>query len=106
MLLRTGYFVWGPYPRHFLVHQSSSPYSHYNNSEYDVLANAADSTVDEDKQQELYYQLQEMVLEEVPAFYLVHEEKIVAANSYVKGYEITSEDPWLNLNGVYVEKEQ
>jgi peptide/nickel transport system substrate-binding protein len=106
MLLRTGYFVWGPYPRHFFVHQSTSPYSHYNNSEYDVLANAADSTVDENKQQELYYELQEMVIEELPAFYLVHEEKIVAANSYVKGYEITAEDPWLNLNGVYIEKEQ
>jgi peptide/nickel transport system substrate-binding protein len=104
ILLRTGYFVWGPYPRHFLVHQSTSPYSHYNNSEYDALANAADSTVDADKQQELYYQLQEMVLEELPAFYLVHEEKIIAANSYVKGYEITAEDPWLNLNGVTLKK--
>ncbi len=106
MLLRTGYFVWGPYPRHFLVHQSTSPYSHYNNSEYDALANAADSTVDAAEQQELYYQLQEMVLEELPAFYLVHEEKIIATNSYVKGYEITAEDPWLNLNGIYIEKEQ
>ncbi|WP_406655836.1 ABC transporter substrate-binding protein [Methanolobus sp. ZRKC2] len=106
ILLRTGYFVWGPYPRHFLVHQSAYPFSHYNNSGYDTLSNAADSTVDTDKQQELYYQLQEMVLEELPAFYMVHEEKIVAANSYVKGYEITAEDPWLNLDGVYIEKEQ
>jgi peptide/nickel transport system substrate-binding protein len=106
MLLRTGYFVWGPYPRHFLVHQSTSPYSHYNNSEYDALANAADSTVDAGEQRELYYRLQEMVIEELPAFYLVHEEKIIAANSYVQGYEITAEDPWLNLDGVYIDKEQ
>ncbi|WP_305063714.1 ABC transporter substrate-binding protein [Methanococcoides sp.] len=106
VIFRTGYFVWGPYPRHFFVHQSYCPFSHYNNTEYDKLANAADSTVDPEKQQQLYYDLQDMVLEELPAFYLVHEEKIIAANTYVKGYQITAEDPWLNLDGVYLEEEQ
>ena len=105
MILRTGYFVWGPYPKHFFVHHSMAPYSHYSNATYDELVNAADMTADEDKQRELYYALQDFVLEEVPAFYLVHEEKIVAANSYVKGYTISSEDPWLNLEGVYIEEE-
>jgi len=82
-----------------------SPYSHYRNASYDELVNAADMTADEEKQKELYYSLQDFVIEEVPAFYLVHEEKIVAVNSYVKGYTITSEDPWLNLEGVYLENE-
>jgi peptide/nickel transport system substrate-binding protein len=47
-----------------------------------------------------------MVLEELPAFYLVHEEKIIVANTYVKDYRITAEDPWLNLDGVYLEGKQ
>ena len=106
MILRSGYFVWGPYPRHFFIHQSFCPYSHYNNTEYDKLANAADSTADPEKQQQLYYDLQDMVLEELPAFYLVHEEKIIVANTYVKDYRITAEDPWLNLDGVYLEGKQ
>lgn len=103
MILRTGYFVWGSYPKHFSLHSSTYPYSHYENATYDQLVNAADTAMDEEKQKELYYDLQEFVLEEVPAFYLVHEEKVVATNSYVKGYNITSEDPWLNLEGVYLE---
>jgi peptide/nickel transport system substrate-binding protein len=41
-----------------------------------------------------------MILEELPAFYLVHEQKIVATRSNVQGYEITGEDPWLNLKGI------
>ena len=105
IILRSGYFVWGSYPKHFFVHHSMSPYSHYRNTSYDELVNAADMTADEEKQKELYYSLQDFVIEEVPAFYLVHEEKIVAVNSYVKGYTITSEDPWLNLEGVYLENE-
>jgi len=106
MMLRSGYFVWGPYPRHFFVHHSKSPYGHYKNEEYDRLVDLADSTVDTKEQEKLYHELQEMVIEEVPAFYLVHEEKIVAANSYVKGYIITAEDPWLNLDGVYMEEKK
>ena len=106
MMLRSGYFVWGPYPRHFFVHHSKSPYGHYKNEEYDRLVDLADSTVDTKEQEKLYHELQEMVVEEVPAFYLVHEEKIVAANSYVKGYIITAEDPWLNLDGVYMEEKK
>ncbi len=106
MMLRSGYFVWGPYPRHFFVHHSKSPYGHYKNEEYDRLVDLADSTVDTKEQENLYYELQEMVIEEVPAFYLVHEEKLVAVNSYVKGYIITAEDPWLNLDGVYMEEKK
>jgi peptide/nickel transport system substrate-binding protein len=105
MILRSGYFTWGPYPKHFFVHYSKSPYSHYHNETYDKLVDAADSTVDPQKQQELYYSLQESVTEEVPAFYLVHEEKVVATGPSVKGYLISAEDPWLNLSGVYLEKE-
>jgi len=103
MILRTGYFVWGSYPRHFFLHYSKCPYSHYKNEEYDRLVDLADMTVNPKEQEKLYYELQDMVIEEVPTFYLVHEEKIVAANSYVKGYTITAEDPWLNLDGVYLE---
>jgi len=88
------------------VHHSKSPYGHYKNEEYDRLVDLADSTVDTKEQEKLYHELQEMVIEEVPAFYLVHEEKIVAANSYVKGYIITTEDPWLNLEGIYMEEKK
>jgi len=105
MILRSGYFVWGPYPKHFFVHHSGSPYSHYHNETYDQLVNAADMTVDTQEQEELYHSLQSFVIEEVPAFYLVHEEKVVATGSSVKGYTISSEDPWLNLSGVYLESE-
>lgn len=104
MILRSGYFVWGPYPKHFFVHHSMSPYSHYHNETYDQLVNASDSTVDTQKQEELYHSLQTFVIEEVPAFYLVHEEKVVATGPAVKGYVISAEDPWLNLSGVYLER--
>ena len=104
MILRSGYFVWGPYPKHFFVHHSASPYSHYHNETYDQLVNEADMTVDTQKQEELYHSLQAFVIEEVPAFYLVHEEKVVATGPSVKGYTISSEDPWLNLSRVYLER--
>ncbi|MCL0066353.1 ABC transporter substrate-binding protein [Thermodesulfovibrionales bacterium] len=101
IILRTGFFVWGPYPRHFFIHHSNSPWGHFGDEEYDQLVDAADMTVDPEKQRQLYYELQDMVIERLPAFYLVHEEKIVAANAYVQGYTMTAEAPWLNLDGVY-----
>ena len=102
IILRTGFFVWGPYPRHFFIHHSNSPWGHFGDEEYDQLVDAADMTVDPEKQRQLYYELQDMVIERLPAFYLVHEEKIVAANAYVQGYTMTAEAPWLNLDGVYM----
>ncbi|WP_243466416.1 ABC transporter substrate-binding protein [Methanosarcina mazei] len=104
MILRSGYFVWGPYPKHFFIHHSASPNSHYHNETYDELVDAADRTVDAKEQEELYHSLQAFVIEEVPAYYLVHEEKVIATGPSVKGYTISSEDPWLNLSGVYVER--
>jgi len=107
MMLYYGCFVWGSYPRHFFTHHSNATTDlcscQYGNTEYDKLVDLADMTVYPKEQEKLYYELQEWVVREVPAFYLVHEEKIVAANSYVKGYTITAEDPWLNLDGVYLE---
>jgi len=103
MILRTGYFVWGPYPRHFLMHDSEGTWSHYSNATYDQLEREADATSNVTLQQDLYYQLQGFVLRELPAFYIDHEHKIVAYRDYVKGYQITAEDPWLNLEGVYME---
>ena len=100
ILFRTGYFVWGPYPRHFLMHASYGFFSHYSNSTYDQLVGMADGTSNETLQCDCYYGLQEMIIEEVPAFYVTHEEKIIATRSYVSGYKITSEDPWLNLSGI------
>ena len=102
IILRTGYFVWGPYPRHFFIHHTNSPWGHFQDEEYDQLVNAADMTANLEKQQELYFKLQDMVIERLPSFYLVHEEKIVATNVYVQGYTITAEAPWLNLEGVYM----
>ncbi|MCW3138379.1 MAG: ABC transporter substrate-binding protein [Methanophagales archaeon] len=106
MRLYSGCYVWGPYPRHFFTHHSNATKglcsSQYENTEYNKLVDLADMTVNPKDQEKLYYKLQEWVVREVPAFYLVHEEKIVAANSYVKGYNITAEDPWLNLDGVYL----
>lgn len=104
MILRSGYFVWGPYPKHFFIHHSASPNCHYHNETYDQLVNEADMTVDVQEQEELYHSLQAFVIEEVPAYYLVHEEKVVATGPSVKGYTISSEDPWLNLSGVYLER--
>ncbi|MBT9159731.1 MAG: ABC transporter substrate-binding protein [Dehalococcoidia bacterium] len=102
IILRFGYFVWGPYPRHFFIHHTNSPWGHFQDEEYDQLVNAADMTANPEKQKELYFMLQNMVIERLPAFYLVHEEKIVATNAYVQGYTMTAEAPWLNLDGVYM----
>lgn len=103
IILRSGYYVWGPYPKHFFIHTSMCPNSHYSNESYDKLEDEADSTIDPEKQKELYYALQDFVIEEVPAFYLVHEEKVIAASSSVRGYTISAEDPWMNLEGVYLD---
>lgn len=102
MILRSGYFVWGPYPRHFFLHDSMQKDSYYNDAGYDSLSRAADATVDEEERRDLYYDLQEHVIDKLPALYLVHEVKIVAHSESVIGYEISAEDPWLNLKGVSV----
>jgi peptide/nickel transport system substrate-binding protein len=102
MILRTGYFVWGPYPKHYFLHVSYGVWSHFQDASYTQLEAEADATTDPEEQEELYHQLASMVIDELPAFYLDHEHKIVAYRDCVKGYQITSEDPWLNLEGVYI----
>ncbi|MBN1109240.1 MAG: hypothetical protein JXA45_00620 [Methanomassiliicoccales archaeon] len=104
MIMRTGYFVWGAYPRHFLVHFQFNVYSHYANASYNALVTASDATNDLEVMEEKYLALQQAVIDGLPAFYLVHEYKIVAYRDWVKGYHMTAEDPWLNLNGVSVER--
>lgn len=102
IIMRTGYFVWGPYPHHVKVHFSKNFASHYNNPAYDQLVMQGESVNDEARKQQLYTDLQKMVLDELPAFYIVHEEKIVATRNNVQGYEITAEDPWLELKSIYL----
>ena len=102
MLLRTGFYVWGAYPRHFFLHHSDNIYSHLHNPELDDLITKADAAVDITAQRDLYHQLQRKTLQLMPAFYLVHQEKVVATGPRVRGYEISSEAPWLNLRGVHL----
>jgi len=104
MLIRTGYFVWGPYPHHVKIHSSKNYASHYNNPVYDQLVLKGESTTNEEQKQQIYTDIQKMILSELPAFYLVHEEKIVATRNNVQGYKITAEDPWLELRGVSLNK--
>jgi len=104
ILMRTGYLVWGPYPHHVKVHYSKYIDSHYNNPVYDQLVEKGESEIDEEEKQKIYTDIQRMILEELPAFYIVHEQKIVATRSNVQGYEITAEDPWLNLKGSEIVK--
>jgi peptide/nickel transport system substrate-binding protein len=103
VLLRTGFFVWGPYPHHVKMHYSKNYKSHYANEAYDQLVEQAEAILDENKKAQLYSQIQKMIIDEVPAYYIVHEEKVVATRNRVKGYQITAEDPWLNLQGVYLQ---
>ncbi len=102
ILMRTGYFVWGPYPHHVKIHHSKNYKSHYSNPEYDQLVAQGEIEINEEKKQQIYDEIQKMILAEVPAFYLVHEEKIVATRNNVQGYKITAEDPWLNLKGIEI----
>lgn len=104
MLMRTGYFVWGPYPHHMKLHCSKNYKSHYQNPAFDQLVQQGEACTDEEEKQQIYTKLQKMILDELPAFYIVHEDKIVAARSNVKGYEITAENPWLELKGVSLSK--
>jgi len=103
VILRTGFFVWGPYPHHVKIHYSKNYKSHYNNESYDRLVEQAEAVQDGDKKAQLYSQIQKMILDEVPAYYIVHEEKTVATRNRVKGYQISAEDPWLELDGVYLQ---
>lgn len=104
ILVRTGYLTWGDYPHHLKIHTSRHPFSHYANEEYDRLVMQAESAdFDDQEKQEIYDKAQRLIMEEVPAFYLVHEEKVVATRKRVQGYQISAEDPWLNLAGISVE---
>lgn len=103
ILMRTGFFVWGPYPHHVKIHHSKNYKSHYNNPTYDQLVSRGESEINEAEKQKIYAEIQQLLLEELPAFYIVHEQKIVATRDNVKGYQITAEDPWLELKGVYLE---
>jgi peptide/nickel transport system substrate-binding protein len=103
IIMRTGYFVWGPYPHHVKIHFSKNYASHYNNPEYDELIMKSESVSDNEKP-EIYKEIQQMILDDLPAFYIVHEEKIVATRSNVHGYEISAEDPWLELKGITIDK--
>jgi len=105
MLLRTGFYLWGAYPRHFFLHFSGNEYSHYSDPEYDQLITQADATVDREAQRKLYWRLQRETLARLPAFYLVHEEKVVATRACVAGYQISAEPPWLNLAGIHIRSE-
>jgi len=103
VLLRTGFFVWGPYPHHVKIHYSKNYKSHYSNESYDRLVEQAEAIPEENKKAQLYSEIQKMILDEVPAYYIVHEEKVIATRNRVKGYQITAEDPWLELRGVYLQ---
>ncbi len=102
MIMRTGYYVWGPYPHHVKMHFSKNYTSHYNNPEYDQLVMQGESVNDEEQKQQIYADIQKMVLDELPAFYIVHEEKIVAVRENVQGYVMSAEDPWLELKAVSI----
>ena len=102
-MLRTGFFVWGPYPHHVKMHFSKNYASHFSDPEYDELIKISEGVPDDEKPQ-VYRDIMQMILQKLPAYYIVHEEKIVACRSNVKGYEISAEDPWLELRGVKVEK--
>ncbi|MFO7956286.1 MAG: ABC transporter substrate-binding protein [Candidatus Brocadiia bacterium] len=103
MLLRTGYYVWGGYPRHFFLHHSANPFSHFGNEEFDRLVEEADAAPDETTRRELYHRLQRETMRLLPAFYMVHREKVVAARRNVAGYPISAEGPWLELRSVTLE---
>lgn len=104
MLLRTGYYVWGGYPRHFFLHHSANPFSHFSSEEFDRLVEEADAASDEPARRELYHRLQRETMRMLPAFYLVHREKAVAARSNVRGYHISAEGPWLELRSVTLDQ--
>ncbi|UNC93920.1 ABC transporter substrate-binding protein [Candidatus Contubernalis alkalaceticus] len=104
ILVRTGYLTWGDYPHHLKMHTSHHPFSHYANEEYDPLVMRGESAdLTEEEKWEVYEQAQRHLMEFVPAVYLIHEEKVVAARSNVKDYQISAEDPWLNLMGITIE---
>ncbi len=105
VLLRTGYLTWGDYPHHLKIHTSKNMYSHWSNQEYDKLIMQGESAaIDEAAKKNIYDQAQRLIMDQAPAVYLVHEEKVVAVRSNVQNYQITAEDPWLNLAGITVEK--
>ncbi|AGL00373.1 ABC transporter substrate-binding protein [Desulfoscipio gibsoniae] len=104
ILLRSGYYTWGSYPHHFKIHTTNHMYGHWDNSEYDRLVAQAEAALGENEKKELYKKLQQIIIDQLPALYTIHEEKVVATRDWVKNYQITSEDPWLNLAGVKVEK--
>ncbi|MFA6807755.1 MAG: ABC transporter substrate-binding protein [Eubacteriales bacterium] len=102
IIMRTGYFVWGPYPHHVKIHFSKNFASHYQNAQYDQLVLEGERVNSEEQKKQIYEELQKIIVDDLPAFYIVHEEKVVAARKSVQGYEITAEEPWLELKGISI----
>ena len=69
--------------------------SFYENAEVDKLLEAGREEIDADKRQEYYTDVQEILIEEAPMFYVHHQAYLTGVSDKIDGY-------WINSSGYYM----
>lgn len=84
-----------PDPSDTLRSDGGSNFCNFQNEEMDALIDQGLATVDPDERQQIYYRIQEIFVEEVPALYLQFDQWINVFSSEVQGLpdEVLSGDP-------------
>ncbi|MCH8297874.1 MAG: ABC transporter substrate-binding protein [Chloroflexi bacterium] len=84
---------WGPRPANEGLNVMFGPKAAWNesyfaNARMDELLSLADGEADYDTRKEYFRQVQEILIEEVPVLFLMHNPKIVAHRNNVRGIEV------------------
>lgn len=88
----------------FLLQGASINFFNYANPRLDELMDEANKTADKEQRKEIYYQVQDMLEEEVTGIWMYSDQSLAAVSSKVKGYKHSgSRTAWL-YNDVTVEE--
>jgi peptide/nickel transport system substrate-binding protein len=75
---------------------------HYSNPKFDVLYEAAIKEIDYEKRNAIYYQLDQMVMDDCPVIVLFYEQIIRLSQPYVKGLQVNAMNT-INLERVDID---
>ncbi|MCZ2259777.1 hypothetical protein [Sporosarcina sp. G11-34] len=78
--------------------------SFYENKEVDKLLEAGRQDIDPDKRQEYYNEVQEILIEEAPMFYVHHQAYLTGVSDKIEGYRINSSGYYMLQHVKFVDK--
>ncbi len=100
-------FQWGVDPNQKTMWASDGGFNlnKYNNPQMDKILSDALNTLDQSKRKDLYFQMQQIVAEDVPSMILYFQRSIPALNKRVHGYVPgVNNIPWNNIQEWWVDK--